>query len=103
LVEGILSVVTEGDGLEEEVEPTEDPEVALRQSRRAELVLAMITGALVLATVDTHGRVRLALGIASGLMATLLAWSLIILSLLEVVVHALRRRGLLPESNGKGS
>jgi len=100
--EGILSFVIEGDGLEE-VEPNEDPDVVLRQSRRAELVLALITGALILAAVLAHGRVRLALGIASGLSAALLAWSLMVLALAEVAVHALRRRRPFPKSEGKGS
>ena len=102
MAEGKLSAMIEGDGLEK-VEPDEDPDVVLRQSRRAELFLALVTGVLVIAAVLTHGRVRLALGIASGLAAALLAWSLIVLALAEVAVHALRRRGLFPRSEGKGS
>jgi len=61
MVEGILSVVTDGDAGSEAGESTEDPQTVLRQSRRAELVLAVITGTLVLATVLNHGRFDLSL------------------------------------------
>jgi hypothetical protein len=94
--------VTERDGFEAG-ESTEDADIELPKMRRAELVLAVVTGALVLATIVTHGWVRLALGITAGLLAALLAWSLIVVSVVEVVVLALRGLGILRKPKRKNS
>src|SRR5438445_8277726 len=50
--DGILNAVAGRDEAES-IEPTEDPGAVLRQSRRAEIVLALLTSAFVVAAILT--------------------------------------------------
>ena len=85
-----------------ELVPTaESLEVELRKSRWAELVLAVLSGGVVVGAVSTDGWVRLVLAVIAGLLAGLLLWSLFLLAFIEAFVRLLKAKGFLRNGDGR--
>jgi hypothetical protein len=84
---------------EEEPPPSDEgPAVeteSLAKSWRSEAILALITAAMIIGALQTNGVARLALTVLAVCTAALLAWSLIILTLMTAFIAALPqlRRG----------
>ncbi len=66
---------------------------SLAKSWRSEVILALLTAGMIVGALETNGVARLALTVLAICTGALLAWSLIILTLVTAVIASVAQRG----------
>ncbi|MDQ1391847.1 MAG: hypothetical protein QOF30_824 [Acidimicrobiaceae bacterium] len=94
------------DDFEEDWPPSDEQPAAdtqsLAKSWRSEAILAVLMAAMIVGALESRGVARLALTVLAVCMGALLAWSLIILTLMTAVIAAVAQlgRGRRPDDGG---